>query len=60
VLNQVPASAGGDYGYYTHNYAYYGDGGGKRRRSKRPAAPSAGSSQTERLVLDDPGRPEKK
>jgi capsular exopolysaccharide synthesis family protein len=25
VLNQVPLNAGGDYGYYTNNYAYYND-----------------------------------
>lgn len=60
VLNQVPASAGGDYGYYTHNYAYYGESGGKRRRSAKSASMPASSGQTESLVLDDPGRPEKK
>ena len=27
VLNQVPLNAGGDYGYYTNNYAYYSEAG---------------------------------
>jgi capsular exopolysaccharide synthesis family protein len=31
ILNQVPLNAGEDYGYYTSNYAYYSDGGKKRR-----------------------------
>jgi len=36
VLNQVPHGAGGDYGYYTQNYAYYGEGGKRRRRRGAP------------------------
>src|SRR5690606_17289160 len=30
VLTQVPLNTGGDYGYYTNNYAYYSEGGDKR------------------------------
>ena len=33
VLTQVPLNSGEDYGYYTNNYSYYGDGGKKRRKS---------------------------
>jgi capsular exopolysaccharide synthesis family protein len=55
VLNQVPIGGGEDYGYYTHNYAYYSEGG-KRRRSgsggpKQP--PSAGESG-DRISLTEP------
>ena len=53
VLNQIPAHAGGDYGYYTHNYAYYSTGAD----AHRPAASrkeSAGSGPGERLVLREP------
>ncbi len=54
VLNQVPANAGGDYGYYTHNYAYYQKSDGARARRKT-AAPGAGgpSSGGDRLVLGE-------
>jgi polysaccharide biosynthesis transport protein len=60
VLNQVPANAGGDYGYYTNNYAYYSDASGakSRRRDAREArdeakAVKAGAGETEkdRLIL---------
>lgn len=53
VLNQVPANAGGDYGYYTNNYAYYHDRAGKRRSSGRgrDAAPAKDT-----LVLREPDR----
>ena len=60
VLNQVPASAGGDYGYYTSNYAYYSDTGGEksRRRSERGASgkgkPAGGDK--DRLVLREPDK----
>ncbi len=41
VLNQVPANAGGDYGYYTNNYAYYHEeAGSKSRKTRRPASPT--------------------
>jgi hypothetical protein len=43
VLNQVPMRSGEDYGYYTHNYAYYSEGSRSNRRSAaakdRPAPP---------------------
>jgi Mrp family chromosome partitioning ATPase len=48
VLNQVPSDAGGDYAYYTNNYAYYGDSGRKRTRSAK-AAPRA--LETDRIEL---------
>ncbi len=37
VLNQVPHNAGGDYGYYTHNYAYYAESQGRAKESHRRA-----------------------
>ena len=37
VLNQVPTGTGDDYGYYTSNYSYYGEGGKKSRRSAKGA-----------------------
>lgn len=49
VLNQVPANAGGDYGYYTHNYAYYHEGH-ESRRSSRGKKGSA-QSEKDRLIL---------
>jgi len=51
VLNQVPPRSGEDYGYYTHNYAYYSDG----QHSTRPArSDSKGKpSQAEKLVLGE-------
>ena len=55
VLNQVPASAGGDYGYYTNNYAYYADGTRSRKSRARAAAPA--SPGAEKLELDEPSRP---
>ncbi|MDO8539825.1 MAG: polysaccharide biosynthesis tyrosine autokinase [Opitutaceae bacterium] len=59
VLNQVPANAGGDYGYYTSNYAYYSDGsGGKSRRSERSARRAAAAAEGDRLVLREPDRKE--
>jgi capsular exopolysaccharide synthesis family protein len=58
VLNQVPANSGGDYGYYTHNYAYYSETGGKRRHSSAAKSPAAGAPR-DRLVLDEPARPPK-
>ena len=55
VLNQVPAGGGEDYGYYTHNYAYYSESGKRHRTShggpKRP--PPAGESG-DRITLTEP------
>jgi capsular exopolysaccharide synthesis family protein len=55
VLNQVPLNEGGDYGYYTSNYAYYSDGSRSRRRrvaGTPPESPaSTGSEGRERLIL---------
>ena len=57
VLNQVPLNAGGDYGYYTNNYAYYSDAGGAkaRRRSERDSAKAKpAGEEKDRLVLREP------
>lgn len=57
VLNQVPLNAGGDYGYYTNNYAYYSDAGGgksRRRSDREPDAPKRGGDDKDRLVLREP------
>jgi hypothetical protein len=56
VLNQVPLNAGGDYGCYTSNYAYYSDGARSRSRrsgDSRSDLPAAGGAAPEkdRLVL---------
>ncbi len=54
VLNQVPANAGGDYGYYTHNYAYYQKSDGARARRKTAGPGSGGPSPGgDRLVLGE-------
>jgi len=54
VLTQVPAGGGEDYGYYTHNYAYYSEGGKRHRSShgslKRP--PPTGESG-DRITLTE-------
>ena len=34
ILNQVPSHTGEDYGYYTHNYAYYGESSNSSARSR--------------------------
>jgi capsular exopolysaccharide synthesis family protein len=54
VLNQVPANAGGDYGYYTNNYAYYGERAERKaeREDGRKATPEA--KPRDRLVLREP------
>lgn len=54
VLNQVPQNAGGDYGYYTNNYAYYAESE-KPRRSSKGKTPSGGGSgpERDRLVLGE-------
>jgi polysaccharide biosynthesis transport protein len=59
VLNQVPANAGSDYGYYTNNYAYYSDATGakSRRRSDAVARGSKPlSDDKDRLVLREPDK----
>ena len=51
VLNQVPTGTGDDYGYYTNNYSYYGEGGKKGRKSAK-----AGTTPTDgddKLVLKE-------
>ncbi len=48
VLNQVPANAGGDYGYYTNNYAYYSE----QKPTKSRSGKSSGSGK-DRLVLGE-------
>jgi polysaccharide biosynthesis transport protein len=58
VLNQVPANAGTDYGYYTSNYAYYSDATGakaRRRNAKVAAAAQPGQPEKDRLILREPG-----
>lgn len=54
VLNQVPANAGGDYEYYTHNYTYYSNGDRKHRRSNR----KGGAESTRRVDHIDLREPE--
>jgi succinoglycan biosynthesis transport protein ExoP len=58
VLNQVPLSAGGDYGYYTNNYAYYSDASSEKskRSQDRSDAKAAGEpgAAKDRLVLREP------
>lgn len=59
VLNQVPANAGGEYGYYTNNYAYYSDASGAKagRRSRSDGdKPAAGGGEKDRLNLQEPDR----
>ncbi|MCF3649125.1 GumC family protein [Synoicihabitans lomoniglobus] len=58
ILNQVPADSGEDYGYYAHNYAYYGESNRRRAksRSSRPAVDKTADGGPERIDLDEPGR----
>jgi capsular exopolysaccharide synthesis family protein len=58
VLSQVPPNAGGDYGYYTHNYAYYSDASHGKSRRARGKSSSAAKEEKDRLVLREPGEPE--
>ena len=55
VLNQVPAGGGEDYGYYTHNYAYYSESGKRHRSgsggSKRPLP---ASESGDKITLKEP------
>ncbi|HWA86631.1 MAG TPA: polysaccharide biosynthesis tyrosine autokinase [Opitutus sp.] len=56
VLTQVPSDTGGDYGYYTGNYSYYSEHGGRRKKTRDRAKPDAGSGpEGDRLVLREPG-----
>ncbi len=59
VLNQVPHNAGGDYGYYTNNYAYYTESSGERttrraREKREPRDPKL--PEQDRLTLDEPDK----
>jgi succinoglycan biosynthesis transport protein ExoP len=54
VLNQVPANAGGDYGYYTNNYAYYGDRAEKKADRESAKQPAPDAKPRDRLVLREP------
>jgi len=57
VLNQVPLSAGGDYGYYTNNYAYYSDGAAaKSKQESEPRTHPAPAVARDRLVLREPDK----
>jgi succinoglycan biosynthesis transport protein ExoP len=60
VLNQVPLNAGGDYGYYTSNYAYYSEASTEKskRSSERSDAKARGPNEPEkdRLVLREPDK----
>jgi capsular exopolysaccharide synthesis family protein len=62
VLNQVPHNAGGDYSYYTDNYAYYSDATNAKsqRKSERADGPSraAAGNEKDRLVLRERGKEE--
>lgn len=55
VLTQVPGNAGGDYGYYTSNYAYYSERDGPRE--KKTGAPGTGGKDPDRLVLGESNGP---
>lgn len=50
IVNQVTGGSGEDYGYYTTNYAYFGEGNRKRRRSRQPA-PAAVADAPDRIEL---------
>ena len=58
VLTQVPLNAGGDYGYYTNNYAYYSDAtaapGSSAKRKRKPDPRDRDDG--ERLILREPGK----
>lgn len=54
VLNQVPANAGEDYGYYTSNYAYYSEPSRKKSRRSSKAQKRPGDDEKDRLVLQEP------
>ena len=54
VLNQVPANAGGDYGYYTDNYAYYSEGESRKASRRERRADASAKSEKDRLILREP------
>ncbi len=59
VLNQVPHNAGGDYGYYTNNYAYYHEAPGQRsrsRRNKKPNDVASAAPAKDQLILRENDR----
>jgi capsular exopolysaccharide synthesis family protein len=58
VLTQVPANAGGDYGYYTNNYAYYSDTSHRKPgRTRDDSEASTGATrERDRLDLREPDR----
>lgn len=60
VLTQVPSNTGGDYGYYTNNYAYYSEGAGQHKSGGKagPAVRAGHSDRAEgdRLILREPGK----
>lgn len=57
VLNQVPQNAGGDYGYYTSNYAYYAEAADTKSkrssRAKKPEPRTGDAKGKDRLVLGE-------
>ena len=56
VLNQVPANAGEDYGYYTRNYEYYSSRGkpeGAKRSPTEKTGEAAGAKDRIRLREED-------
>jgi polysaccharide biosynthesis transport protein len=55
VLNQVPSGGGEDYGYYTHNYAYYSEGGKRHRSGKGgPKQPPPAGESGDKITLKEP------
>lgn len=56
VLNQVPPSAGEDYGYYTRNYDYYGEGARSREGNRTPTSDVASLADSDRIRLREGDR----
>ena len=58
VYHQVPLSAGGDYGYYTNNYAYYSEPAAEksRRREAKVESLASAAATRDRLVLREPDK----
>lgn len=48
ILNQVPVGGGEDYGYYTHNYNYYGEESKQARKTR-----ASRSSQAKRQAKEE-------
>jgi polysaccharide biosynthesis transport protein len=55
VLNQVPADAGEDYGYYTRNYEYYGSRERSGDGTRSPVGPVPDGKDRIRLREEDRG-----